>query len=349
MEHRDSTVITAKSNLKTGASREIGTVSHEFFHSWNVRRIRPRSLEPFDFDRANMSGELWFAEGFTSYYGPLTLARAGLMTLDDLATSLGEAVNTVLTAPGRNVHDVVEMSELAPFVDAARSIDTTNEANTFISYYTYGQALGLGVDFAIRLHFPGKTLDDWMRTMWREHPDIDQPYTLADLEKTLGEATGDTEFAGDIFRQHIYGKQPMPYAALLAQAGLALRKAHPGKVWLGTQRLDYVSDSVEIGSNTLRGSPLYNAGIDTGDRVTSWGGKALKNASQLSDWLEKRKPGDRVELKVSSRGQSKKAELVLAEDPTLELITFEHSGQPVTPEITGFRQNWLRSRAMAQP
>ena len=85
MEHRDSTVISGPVALKGDSDREIGAVSHEFFHSWNVRRIRPRSLEPFDFERADMSGELWFAEGFTNYYGILVLARAGLSSLDAFA------------------------------------------------------------------------------------------------------------------------------------------------------------------------------------------------------------------------------------------------------------------------
>ena len=199
MEHRDSTVITGATDLKTASAREIGTVSHEFFHSWNVRRIRPRSLEPFNFERADMSGELWFAEGFTNYYGILALKRAGLSSLDEFDGAMGMVVNAVLTAPGRKVHNVVEMSRLAPFVDAATSIDLNNFANTFISYYTYGQAIALGLDLEIRKRFPGRTLDDWMRAMWREHPDIDKPYTLEDLEQALGEATGSRQFAEDFF------------------------------------------------------------------------------------------------------------------------------------------------------
>ena len=85
---------------------------------------------------------------------------------------MGGAVSSVLTAPGRLVFNVVDMSRHAPFVDAATANDPVNTTNTFISYYTYGQALALGIDLSIRSRFPGKTLDDWMRAMWREHPDI---------------------------------------------------------------------------------------------------------------------------------------------------------------------------------
>ncbi len=346
MEHRDSTVITGASELKTDASREIGTVSHEFFHSWNVRRIRPKSLEPFDFDRADMSGELWFAEGFTNYYGILALKRAGLSTLDEFASDMGHAVSVVLTAPGRLVHNVVEMSELAPFVDAARSIDPNNFANTQISYYTYGQALALGLDLIIRSRYPGKTLDDWMRTMWREHPDIDKPYTLADLEQTLGETVGDPAFAKQVFAKHIYGKEPLDYSAALESAGLVLRKRDPGSVWLGVRNLEFSNNGAEIAGNTLRGSPLYNAGLDIGDRVERWDGKQLKTSRDLDAWLAKHKPGDQVSLEAVTHAGRKTVAVTLTENPALEVVTFERAGKPITPAIEAFRHSWLSSKAL---
>ncbi len=347
MEHRDSTVITGANDLKGASAREIGTVSHEFFHSWNVRRIRPRSLEPFDFERADMSGELWFAEGFTNYYGILVLKRAGFRSLDQFAGEMGSAVNTVLTAPGRKVHDVIAMSRLAPFVDAAKSIDPNNFANTFISYYTYGQALALGVDLAIRKQFPGKTLDDWMRTMWREHPDIDKPYTLDDLQQTLGETT-DNSFAEDFFEHHIRGKEPVDFGPLLAQAGLVLRKEHPDTVWLGASNLNFVGDGVELAGNTLRGSPLYEAGLDIGDRILRWDGKALKNSVDLNSWLAKHKPGDHVRLQAQRRDGERTVEAMLTEDPALEVVTYERAGQAVTAQIGEFRKAWLSSKALHQ-
>ncbi len=345
MEHRDSTVISGPSELKTDAARDIGTVSHEFFHSWNVRRIRPRSLEPFDFDRANMSGELWFAEGFTNYYGILALERAGFASLDQFAGAMGSAVSTVLTAPGRKVHNVIEMSRLAPFVDAATSIDPNNFANTFISYYTYGQALAFGIDLAIREQFPGKTLDDWMRAMWRTHPDIEKPYTLEDLQQTLDETTS-PQFAEDIFRRHIYGKEPIDFAALVAGAGLILRKERPGTTWLGVSKLNFSNEGVEVEGNTLRDSPLYNAGIDTGDRIVRWDGKTIRSSADLTSWLAKHSPGDHIELQVESRKQKKTVDVLLTENPTLEIVTYEKAKKPVTPEIEAFRRSWLSSRAL---
>ncbi len=100
MEHRDSTSITATRDIHDSAAQLISTVSHEFFHNWNVKRIRPKSLQPFDYEQANMSSELWFAEGFTHYYGPLVLRRAGIWSLDRFTRSMGGAVSQVTTAPG---------------------------------------------------------------------------------------------------------------------------------------------------------------------------------------------------------------------------------------------------------
>jgi len=346
MEHRDSTVITGTHDLKSSAQWSIGTVSHEFFHSWNVERIRPKSLEPFDLERVNMSGELWFAEGFTSYYGALILKRAGLASLDEYARGLGYPVSAVTTAPGRNVFNVIDMSRQAPFVDAATANDPVNTANTFISYYTYGDALGLGIDLSIRSRFPGKSLDDWMKAMWRHHPDVQTPYTLEDLEQTLGEATGSRKFAAEIFRKHIYGKDPMDFAPLLARAGLLLNKSHPGRAWLGADGLRFTGKGVEISEGTLRGSPLFEAGLDRGDRITEWDGRPIKSPKELDDWLASRKPGDRARLEVEGRAGKRETEITLGQSPALEVVPYERVGREVTAEMAAFRQAWLGSKAI---
>ena len=111
----------------------LGTVSHELFHSWNVERIRPDALEPFNFEEANMSGELWFAEGFTNYYTDLFLCRAGLLSQKKYVENISWALNGVINSPARKFFGPVGMSHYAPFSDAATSIDPRNAGNTFIS------------------------------------------------------------------------------------------------------------------------------------------------------------------------------------------------------------------------
>ena len=131
MEHRNSTVVTGRGNVRNA----LGTASHEFFHCWNVERIRPQGLEPFDFEEANLTDSLWVAEGFTQYYGSLIMGRAGLSDVKRTVSGMGNIANEVITsAAARQYRSAVEMSHMAPFVDAARSIDPTNFNITFISY-----------------------------------------------------------------------------------------------------------------------------------------------------------------------------------------------------------------------
>jgi predicted metalloprotease with PDZ domain len=346
MEHRDSTVITGTRSLKQAATQSIGTVSHEFFHSWNMERIRSKGLEPFDFERANMSGELWFGEGFTNYYGPLILQRAGLTSIDRFLQTVGGAVNAVLTAPGREVFNVVEMAQQAPFVDAATANDPVNTQNTFISYYTYGEAIALGADLTIRTRFPGKSLDDWMRQMWKEHPDVEKPYTLQDLQTSLGNAVGDKVFAADFFERHVTGKEPLEYEKLLATAGVILRRRPGDHVWLGANRYTLSETGMEITGAVLRDSPAYAAGLDRGDKILEFDGKVIKTEADLSNWLDGHKPGDKAMLKVESRSGKKDVELALTASPAMEAVTFEYAGMPVTKEQLALRAQWLSSKAI---
>ena len=345
MEHRNSTVIAGTRDLRDAASQLIGTVSHEFFHSWNVKRIRPLSLEPFDFERANMSGELWFAEGFTNYYGRLVLKRAGLQSIERFVRGSGGAVSTVMSAPGRQIFNVVDMSRRAPFVDAATANDPVNTANTFISYYTYGEAIAFGADLAIRAQFPGKSLDDWMRAMWKQHPDTNKPYTLDDLQKTLASVTS-KDFADSLFANHVYGKEPMDYGKLLANAGILLRKATSPKIWTGAQGLTFSDAGADITSPTLRGSPLFNAGLDRGDRIVQWDGKSPKTQQELTALLDAHKPGDRIRLQVETRGGKKDVDVELAGPQGFELEPYEMAGKELTDQIRAFRDSWLGSKAI---
>lgn len=128
MEHRNSTVMT-------GHKLSLGTVAHEYFHNWNVERIRPEGLEPFDFRDVNMSGEMFFAEGFTQYYGQLAMLRSGLTAANDMERLVGN-VDYVLNAPGGKYRSAMDMSRLAPLVDGSSDDFPTYWSNDFISYYS---------------------------------------------------------------------------------------------------------------------------------------------------------------------------------------------------------------------
>ena len=212
MEHRNSTVVAAAVSLRTPGmvADVLDTVSHEFFHAWNVERIRPKTLEPFNFEQANISGELWLAEGFTQYYGELILARTGLSKRDEAAAGLARAAIAVINGPGRQFRSAVQMSQMAPFTDAARAIDRTNYSTTFISYYTYGSAIALALDLSLRDRSNGKiSLDDYMQAMWRVHGKpggpqpglVGKPYTLADARARLAEVSRRPRVRRRVLRQ----------------------------------------------------------------------------------------------------------------------------------------------------
>ncbi|WP_375253219.1 M61 family metallopeptidase, partial [Dokdonia donghaensis] len=230
MEHRNSTILTDRESLAAGGMQgNIGTVSHEFFHSWNVERIRPADLEPFDFTAANMSGSLWFAEGFTSYYTNLILARAGVITSEDYVKGLNRTFNYVWNSPARDYFNPIEMSYQAPFVDAATSVDPVNRNNTFISYYSYGSVLGLALDLSLRQQ--GLNLDDYFKAVWNQFGKKEVSYSIQDLENVLSGYAGDA-FAKAFFSQYIYDSKMPDYQNLFTNAGLKITR-DKNKPYLG--------------------------------------------------------------------------------------------------------------------
>lgn len=348
MEHRNSTIVVATRPLKSGALENLGTVSHEFFHAWNVERLRPKSLEPFNFEQANMSGELWFAEGFTSYYAELVLARAELVSIDRYAERLSQLLDGFLNSKGRSYFSAVEMSEQAPFVDAATSVDATNRANTFISYYGFGEAIALGVDLTLRTRFPNLTLDDLMRRMWQQFGKPEKPFTNEDVRRELGALAQDQTFADNFFNRYVFGREVVDYKDLLARAGFALQKSKPNRAFLGFVRLNYDSGRAIVNSSTIVGSPLYRAGIDRGDRIVSIDTFKIGSSKDWDDMIAAQKPGDKRMIEFEQRGSKKKVSIVFDEHPRLEVVPFEQAGWALSDSVLNLRKQWLASRSPVQ-
>jgi predicted metalloprotease with PDZ domain len=318
MEHRNSTyVVSSKALDKPLGETSLSTISHEFFHAWNVERMRPTSLEPFNFMEANMSGELWFAEGFTQYYTGLILARAGIRTPEVYLNSLQRALNYVINNPGRAFFNPIEMSYQAPFVDAATSVDPQNKENTFISYYTYGNVLGLGLDLSLRSLDTGKNLDDFMKLMWQKYGKTEVSYSVRDIQAALAEYVN-ADFAQHFFEGYIFDSRLPDYKKLLANVGVKLSKANPGKATLGTRI--YIKDGKgKLSSNALIGSPIYKAGIEAEDEIISIAGTNLKDVENVNEILKNYKPGDEITVTFTQWGQEKSVKLTLAEDAALKV------------------------------
>ncbi|SNR72254.1 Predicted metalloprotease, contains C-terminal PDZ domain [Hymenobacter mucosus] len=350
MEHRNSTSLTSNRPLRgTGTLDNLGTVSHEFFHSWNVERIRPQDLEPFDFERANMSSNLWFAEGFTQYYGELLLRRAGVYSDEQYCQeALSGIVDAMITMPGPKRYSPVYMSQQAPFVDAAAAIDPNNRSNTYLSYYYIGAGNALALDLELRQRF--KTdLDTYMRTLWKQHGQQQnyapaKPYTLQDLQRVLGEVTKDTAFAGQFFRQHISGHELPNYEQLMAPAGFLVRRAHAGQATLEA-RLQFNPDSSATLGTTLLGSPFYLAGLDREDVLLKVDGKKPTNAKEMQQRLAAHKPGDVLQVEVRAREGVRTVPITLQENSDLEVVPYELAGRPLTKAQKKFRAAWLNGKA----
>ncbi|MCX2432262.1 M61 family metallopeptidase [Pedobacter sp. GR22-10] len=347
MEHRNSTSIVQRTPKIEGYEANLlGTFSHEYFHSWNVERLRPKTLEPFNFEHSNMSDELWLAEGFTQYYGGLLLTRSGLKTVDNAIQAFTGMVNSVLNTPGAKNFSPIQASRYAVFADAGVAIDQTNAANTFLSYYTYGAATALALDLRLRAEFK-LTLDDYMRALWKAYGKPEIAYTIPDLEKTLSELTKNQAFAKDFFSQYVYGTDKNDYAKLLLHAGFVLRKANPGKAYAGFGRLNFTNGKVVL-PQTLIGSPAYQAGLDVGDIILTMDGKEIKTIADMDHVTEAHQPGDSIPVSYLYRGEEKTTRLIFTENPTLEIITIEKTGGTLTPALQKFRDNWLNSQVKSK-
>jgi len=333
MEHRNSTILTSSTSLANGGERNIGTVSHEFFHAWNVERIRPQSLEPFSFEEANMSGELWFAEGFTSYYTNLTLCRANVISPEDYIARLNGTFNYVWNSPARQFFNPIEMSYQAPFVDAATSVDPVNRENTFISYYSYGSVLGLALDLSLRKE--GKNLDDFMKLVWTKYGKEEKPYTIKNLNDALNEFAGD-EFGNDFFDNYIYKSEMPDYKSLFAAVGVLIEQNSTKTDFENTIRGEFIS------RNPQKGSSAYKAGLAEGDKILAINNIKNDNKSSFSSVFKDLKVDDEITVTFERFGEEKTTKLTLQKDVTYYISAIDKD--ELTKEILENRKSWLQPK-----
>ena len=230
MEHLNSTQIVETAALGDGRTLEeaVGTAAHEFFHVWNVKRLRPAGLGPWDFTRPVVTRGLWIAEGFTNYYGKLSQRRAGVWDDEQLLRAYAGAIGGIENAPGVHLTSAVEASILAPFIDRASSDQKTNLQNTVVSYYPKGETVAVALDLIIRGRTKGRaSLDDVMRRAYRkfylESPNDSyylkgRAYTVEEFEQLASETTGLD--LSDFFRRYVYGTETLPYEEAFSHVGL---------------------------------------------------------------------------------------------------------------------------------
>jgi predicted metalloprotease with PDZ domain len=235
MEHLNSTQIILPGSLADQGMLEemLDGVAHEFFHVWNVKRLRPVELGPWDFTRPLSTRGLWIVEGITNYYGHLMQRRAGIWTDAQLLETFSRQIAEIENAPGSRLMSAEESSISAPFLDGASHAQLTNLDNTSVSYYTKGEVLGLVLDLSIRRETEGRaSLDDVMRLMYRRFY-LESPastyylrgrgYTNEDFERAASEVAG--KDLHDFFQRYVRGVETPPYDEALAAVGLHLSRA----------------------------------------------------------------------------------------------------------------------------
>ena len=340
MEHRNSTILTDLKSLSEGGDLEnIGTVAHEFFHAWNVERIRPASLEPFDYTEANMSGELWFAEGFTSYYTNLTLCRAGIISRENYAAGLSNVLGYVWNSPAREYFNPIEMSYQAPFVDAATAVDQVNWENTFISYYSYGNVIGLALDLSLRNLEDDKTLDGYMRLVWEKYGKNEVPYTVKNLEDTLAEYVS-MSYSSDFFKKYVYHSDMPDYKSLLASVGIGFKNKYEQKPNFGAN-VQNVDNKWLLNSNPQKGSSSYIAGLSKGDQIVSIDGKLTNNKLKPNDFFMTYNAGDKVKVVFNRYGKQYKTDMTFIENKAYNTYLVKEP----TKEVLNRQNLWLKKKA----
>ncbi len=291
----------------------LGTVSHEFFHAWNVKRLRPRALGPFDYDRENYTPSLWIAEGFTDYYGDLNLVRAGLSTQDEYLRDLSRAIQSLQTTPGRLVR-TADMASFDAWIKAYRPDE--NSANTSISYYTKGSIIAFLLDAKIRRANGGaRSLDDVMRLAYARYSGA-HGYTPAEFRQVAQEVAGTDLSAW--FTHAADTTDELDYTEALDWYGLRFRPAAapdpdaPAPGWLGLRTRD--DNGRLVVTETLRGTPGYEAGVNVDDEILAFDDYRVTPA-QLNQMLEYFHPGQTASVLVSRRGELMRLDVTFGHEP----------------------------------
>ena len=286
MEHASSTAINIGSEAQLA-----GVSAHEFFHLWNVKRIRPASLEPIDYTREQYTRALWFAEGVTSTYGRYAQVRSGLWSKQDFYADLAQQINELESRPA-NKWQSAEQSSLDTWLD---KYDYYNGPEFSVSYYTKGQVLGDLLDILIRERTNNeRSLDDVMRKMNENFAKEGKTYRDSlDVRLTAEEIAGGS--FEDFFQKYIANAEPLPYQSVLAKAGLLLQRQEIVRAELGFS-MERDTGGKSVVRSVVPGSPAERAGLLAGDEVANFNGENVPRRAER--WQRNKNPGDMLKLRV---------------------------------------------------
>jgi len=332
LEHRASTSLLCRrdelpadgdASVGEGYRNFLGLASHEYFHSWNVKRIKPSAFVPYDLAREGYTRQLWAFEGITSYYDDLALVRSGVIEPPSYLELLGRTITTVTRTPGRFRQSVAE-SSFDAWIKFYRPDENT--PNAVISYYAKGSLVALALDLALRQ--AGSSLDDVMRTLWQRYGQTGAGVPEGAISAVAAECAG--RDLGEFFARYVSGTDDPPLAELLASFGVTLNlrrssgdddrggkpakspaRNGPPRCWLGAKLSGTAEPKLQ---HVFSGGPAERAGLAGGDVVVAIDGLRA-SAESIAKVLARRRAGDAVTVHAFRRDEMIVVELVLEAAP----------------------------------
>jgi predicted metalloprotease with PDZ domain len=333
MEHANSTAIGAYSDEYLP-----GVAAHEFFHLWNVKRIRPASLDPVDFTKEQYTRALWFAEGVTNTYGSYTLVRSGIWSKEQFYVDFGEQISELESRPA-NRWQSAEQSSLDAWLE---KYPLYNQPEFSVSYYTKGQVLGDLLDILLRDRTGNeKSLDDVMRSLNTNFAKSGKTYQDSlDVQLTAENIAGGS-FA-EFFSKYVAGTEPFPYQQVLPLAGLALRTVERRRPALGFS-MEHEPNGPFVVISVDSEGPAAQAGLRVGDVILDWNGGEVPR--RVDRWLQEQKVGDVLKLRVRREDKEFTLEFRLGEmkETLYQVIEDPHAGE----KARHIREGMLRGETSA--
>jgi predicted metalloprotease with PDZ domain len=310
LEHKNSTTLQTERNGYIGNDYKdfLTLVAHEYFHLWNVKRMRPKSLGPFDYDNENYTNLLFVSEGFTAYYEDLIVFRSGFYTRDEFLQKVANSFSYSDNQLGAAIQPLNEASFDA-WIKYYRPNENSN--NSSVSYYSKGSAVAAALDMIIRTKTNGKkSLDDVMQVLYQTYfLGYDRGFTDAEFQQAVSQITG-VEMK-DFFKNYVYNTQRIPFDSIAADFGLMLEDnfADDEKVYLGI--------NLQSGKNTIgsveRNSPAWTAGLNVGDEVVAI--NDVRFTGDINNALSDVRINDNVEILISRGGMIKRFTLKATNTP----------------------------------
>jgi len=337
LEHLSSTVLGASREAYSHESSYqsfLSLVAHEHFHLWNVKRLRPIALGPFDYDNENYTTDLWIAEGFTAYYEDIVLRHANLIAEDNYLKILSNDINLVENQPGRKVQSVADASYDA-WIKAYRPNENT--ANSTVSYYSKGSVLAMLLDLEIINDSHSKySLDDVMNYMYHEYYKTkERGYTDAEFKLGLEKFAGKN--LDDFYKKYVYGLADIDYNKYLGYAGYSIVDDNAAKNDPALGVISSTANNKITITSVVRNGSAWISGINAKDEITAIDGHNITDTTAI---LKGNKPGDKITITLNRDGLPLMLPVTLLKDPTVKykITPLEN----VSAQQQKVRDKWLK-------